>query len=227
MRPPRRWALVPAKPFALAKTRLAAVLSPEVRARLAQELLERTLLRLRDVDALDGVAVLSRDAQAARIASEHGALSLPEAGSTQLGALIDSGLSALGERRVEVALVVLSDLPYLASRDIEAMLELGERHSVVIAADTRDEGTNALLLRPPGRMPTCFGRYGSFLAHERRARVLGLDAAPIRRPSLGFDLDTIDDLHHLLAAGGGGLAALTQVDAVSLSQGAVKSHADH
>lgn len=226
-RPSGRWALVPAKPFALAKTRLAAALSPEVRARLAQELLERTLIRLCEIDALDGVAVLSRDAQAALVASKYGALPLPEARTTQLGELIDSGLAALEERRVEVALVVLSDLPYLATKDVEAMLELGERHSVVIAADTHDEGTNALLLRPPGRMPTCFGRYGSFLAHERRARMLGLDAVPIRRPSLGFDLDTVDDLHRLLAAGAGGLAALTQVDAASLSPGTLKRYADH
>jgi 2-phospho-L-lactate guanylyltransferase len=77
------------------------------------------------------------------------------------------------------------------------MLALGDRAPIVIAPDAQDEGTNALLLSPPDRMPTCFGRRGSFRAHLDRARALGLEPAVLRAPSLAFDIDSADDLARL------------------------------
>ena len=54
-----RWALVPAKPFALAKTRLSARLAPRHRAALAREMLIHTLRVLGQVETLEGVALVS------------------------------------------------------------------------------------------------------------------------------------------------------------------------
>jgi 2-phospho-L-lactate guanylyltransferase len=194
------WALVPAKPFAMAKSRLAEALSGEARRTLARELLAHTLGVLRVTAGLSGVAVISRDPEVEAVAREHGALSLPET-SERLDGIIDGGLDALSARGARSGLVVVADLPSLAPEDVAQMIELGERHPVVIAPDERDEGTNALLVSPPDRMRTCFGRRGSFRAHSERAASMSLEVAIFRAPSLGFDLDTVEDLLRLPADG--------------------------
>ena len=193
------WALVPAKPFGTAKSRLAEVLPDAARWQLARDLLEHTLGVLRSTDQLDGVAVVTRDPEVEAMAFAYGALPLPET-SSRLDGLIDGALDALRARGAASALVVLADLPRLSAADLVRMIELGARHPVVLAPDAREEGTNALLVAPPDRMRTCFGRRGSFRAHRERAAELGIETVVFRAPSLAFDLDTVDDLALLSAA---------------------------
>jgi 2-phospho-L-lactate guanylyltransferase len=195
------WALVPAKPFDTAKSRLAEVLPDAARRKLARALLEHTLGVLRVTAGLSGIAVVSRDLEVEAVALAHGALPLPEA-SARLDGIVDGGLDALRARGAASVLVVLADLPDLAADDLSRMLELGARCPVVLAPDGREEGTNALFVAPPDRMPTCFGRRGSFRAHRERAASMGIEAAVLRAPSLAFDLDTVDDYVKLSAAGG-------------------------
>jgi 2-phospho-L-lactate guanylyltransferase len=202
----RAWALVPVKPFTAAKSRLAAALTDATRARLAQELLGHTLRVLAGVPRLSGVAVVSRDPAVDAVARSHGALVLPEV-MGDLNEIVDNGLDALQAAGALTAVVVLSDLPELSAEDIEGLLELGEQYPLVIAPDTQDEGTNALLVTPPDRFRTCFGRRGSFWAHLGRADALHIKAAVLRRPALAFDLDTPNDLRRL-AAGPWRFAAL-------------------
>jgi 2-phospho-L-lactate guanylyltransferase len=194
------WALVPVKPFHMAKSRLAEALSSAARQKLARELLGHTLGVLRAAAGLEGVAVVSRDPAVEAMALERGAVPLPET-SSQLGAIIDGGLDALSARGARSALVVVADLPGLIAGDVARMIELGDRYPVVLAPDEREEGTNALLVSLPSRMRTCFGRRGSFRAHSERAAALNIDAAAFRAPSLAFDLDTVEDLLRLTASG--------------------------
>jgi 2-phospho-L-lactate guanylyltransferase len=192
------WALVPAKPFAMAKSRLAEALSSEARRTLARDLLAHTLGVLRVTAGIEGVAVVSRDPEVEVMALDAGALLLPET-SDRLDAIVDGGLDALSARGAASALVVVADLPALAADDVGQMIKLGERYAVVLAPDEREEGTNALFVAPPNRMRTCFGRRGSFLAHSERAAALSLEVAVFRAPSLAFDLDTVEDLRRLSA----------------------------
>ena len=191
------WALVPVKPLALAKSRLAGALLGPARRQLARDLLDHTLDVLLACP-LAGVAVVTRDPEVVALAGTRGALALPET-AVELATLIDGALAALAARGADAVIVVLADLPELTTADVADMVDLGGRHGVVLAPDATDEGTNALLLAPPGRMATCFGRHGSFGAHRERAAALGLDAAVLRSPSLAFDLDTVADLERLAA----------------------------
>jgi 2-phospho-L-lactate guanylyltransferase len=193
------WALVPAKPFDTAKSRLAEVLTDVARRHLARELLEHTLDVLRVARGLEGIAVVSRDPEVEALACTYGALPLPET-SSRLDGIIDGGLDALRARGAGSVLVVLADLPQLSADDVARMIALGAHHSVVLAPDAQDEGTNALLVIPPDRMRTCFGRRGSFRAHRERAAEMGIETAVFRAPSLAFDLDTVDDLVRLSGA---------------------------
>jgi len=192
------WALVPVKPFDTAKSRLAEVLPEAARRSLARDLLEHTLSVLAVTPGLEGVAVISRDPEVEAMALARGARILGET-STRLDAIVDGGLDALSALGASSALVVLADLPELLAEDVARMIELGARHAIVLAPDAREEGTNALLLAPPDRMRTCFGRRDSFRAHRERASSMGIEAAVLRAASLAFDLDTAEDLARLRA----------------------------
>lgn len=198
------WALVPQKPFSMAKSRLAEALSSEARRTLARDLLAHTLDVLRVTAGLEGVAVVSRDPEVEVAARARGALLLPET-SDRLDEIIDGGLSALSARGASAALVVVADLPALSADDVAPMIKLGERYAVVLAPDEREEGTNALLIAPPDGMRTCFGRRGSYRAHSEKAAAMSLTMAVFRAPSLGFDLDTVEDLRRLSAMVGRGV----------------------
>jgi 2-phospho-L-lactate guanylyltransferase len=70
---------------------------------------------------------------------------------------------------------------------------------VVIVADRHGQGTNALLLTPPGAMAPSFGP-GSFARHAARARAAGATVRVAQAPSLELDVDTPGDLAALRAA---------------------------
>jgi 2-phospho-L-lactate guanylyltransferase (CobY/MobA/RfbA family) len=69
---------------------------------------------------------------------------------------------------------------------------------VVAPSDARD-GTNALLLSPPGVIEPAFGP-SSLEAHLRAAAAVGASVQVVADPELGFDLDTPDDLERLDAS---------------------------
>jgi 2-phospho-L-lactate guanylyltransferase len=65
-------------------------------------------------------------------------------------------------------------------------------------ARARDAGTNAVVLSPPGGAPTCFGVAGSAARHAALAGEAGLRAEIVDLPGLAFDLDSREDLEHVL-----------------------------
>lgn len=183
-------AVVPAKTFSLAKSRLALVLSPEQRAALAARMLDRVLGVLGQSRGLDGVLVVSDDEEVAAFARLRGAE--PVIHAPGLGASV-----AAGARRVlgrgQGVLVLMADLATLSRDDVDETLAIAADH-VVIAPDRHDDGTSALAFQAGHAIPTRFGEPGSFLLHQSEARRLGLPAAILRRPGLALDIDTPDDL---------------------------------
>ncbi len=67
--------------------------------------------------------------------------------------------------------MLAADLPLIGPEDLEALARLGECSSrlVVASPDRFEDGTNALLMRPPGVIPYALGP-GSFKRHVARAR---------------------------------------------------------
>ncbi len=182
--------LIPAKPFAQAKTRLSPVLSAEQRAALSRFLLRRTIAVAR---AVGPVVVVSRDAAVRRAAKEAGAWAIVE-GQGGLNAAIRQGIAWVVARGAETALILPTDLPHLTLSSLQTMVALSgtQKPAVVIAPCRRERGTNALLLRPPVAIPPSFGA-DSFRRHCQAARRLGLSPIVCRHPALTFDLDTPDD----------------------------------
>ncbi len=189
-------AIVPMKPFAEAKQRLAEAMEPAARAELSREMFEHTLHVLTHARGIGRIAVVSRDAQVLRIARRRHAWAMWET-QKGLNEALEQATRVARANGAQAVLIVPADLPRLTAGDIERMIALGEkRPSVVIAPDRRDEGTNALLVNPAGLIQYAFGEK-SFLAHQSRAEQVGARIEVYRAESTAFDLDWPQDFRTL------------------------------
>ncbi len=73
------WALVPVKDLAGAKKRLSPVLSSGERQGLYRAMLSDVLRALSSTASLDGIALITKDAEAELMAAEYGASVIAEA----------------------------------------------------------------------------------------------------------------------------------------------------
>jgi 2-phospho-L-lactate guanylyltransferase len=206
MTPVATWALVPAKSFARAKSRLAERLGQAQRADFARAMLEHVLATLRACEAIGGVLVVTDGDDVAEVASARGAAvvrdatqALRGAAGPPLGSIVDAALLDLRARGADAALVIMSDLPKLVPAEVAEFAAKMATADVVVAPDLRGEGTNALGLRPPVRFPTAFGTRDSFARHLRLAQAAGLSLDIHRSRGLGFDVDELADLDELNA----------------------------
>ena len=183
------WALIPAKGFSRAKTRLNPALAPLERAALARRLLLNALSACAGCPQVAGALVVTDCPRVAALARERGAEALLDPPGAGLAAVIGGGLAALTARGASAAVVLMADLPRLAPDDVASMLAALAGADVALAPDGEGEGTNALATRLPPALPSRFGRYGSFGAHREAVRALGLTVAVVRRPGLALDVD--------------------------------------
>lgn len=184
--------IVPVAPAREAKTRLAAVLDDDGRADLARHMLAHTVAVARP---LGPVLVVSRSARMRHLATSLGAEAVVETRPGLNGA-VGQGL-AIAATWSGTALVLPSDLPRVTTDTLHAVVAAGDGHDevVVVVPCQRDEGTNALLLRPPGRLAPQFGP-ASHHRHVDAARAAGIPVVVHHARGLA-DLDTPDDLARL------------------------------
>lgn len=188
------WAIVPVKPFNRAKSRLAAVLSPEERGELAEKMLKHTLETLVNAKSITGTLVISRETKALGLARDLGIHTVQEVGTPELNAALLRASQVVGALGAKAVLVLPADLPLLNVEDIAQMVHLGRYHTtIVLAPDRNENGTNSLLVRPPGHIPFSFGP-GSFQRHLKLAQDAGATVKIYRSERLGLDIDTPIDL---------------------------------
>jgi 2-phospho-L-lactate/phosphoenolpyruvate guanylyltransferase len=195
-----RWIVLPVKDLPRAKQRLAGILSAQERQELARAMLEDVLSALAASAGLAGILLVTRDAEARRLAARYGARVLAEA--TNRGHTAASSLAARTLAREAVAgmLQVPADIPLVTPDDVAALLQVhGEAPAVTLAPSRDERGTNAVACSPPDVMRLRFGD-DSFSPHLRRAQALGIEPQIVRRPGLALDIDTPDDLAAFLAA---------------------------
>jgi 2-phospho-L-lactate/phosphoenolpyruvate guanylyltransferase len=194
-------AILPVKRFTAAKQRLDGDLSDGLRRALAEAMVTDVLIALRRARRVDDVLVVSGESAAVALAAGYDA-----------GAVIDdpsdSGHSAAALRGIEAALergasrvlLVPGDCPALDPAELDALLARPEHPpEVVVVPDRHGSGTNALLLTPPDVMAPSFGP-GSCERHAQLAREAGAAVEVVAVPSLGMDVDTLDDLEALRTA---------------------------
>jgi 2-phospho-L-lactate guanylyltransferase len=203
----RVWALVPIRGLETAKTRLGGDLDAEERAALVTELLRRTLVATRDAARIEGTVVVTMDGDAAEMARRHRAVGLVERAPGLNGA-IEAARSVAQARGATAVLVLPADLPAVASTAIDDLVEAAARvlgdapgtspGLVAIVPDRHGEGTNALLVSPPGTIDPAFGA-ASHARHLAAARAAGARMLELDGP-LRLDVDTAADLRDAEAA---------------------------
>jgi len=205
------FAIIPVKPFANGKARLAPVLSPEARSALCQRLFEHVLDAACAAAGLDGIVVVSADDTVRIIAEARGATCIGEAmpeptrpdqtrpdqtGIDGLNAALALGRHEAVVRLAPAILVVPADLAFVTAEDIGALIAAGGGSAMAIAPDEARDGTNALLLSPPHLIGFSFGP-DSFGAHCAAAMTAGIKPTVVERLGLGFDVDAPGDLSRI------------------------------
>ena len=187
------WAIIPVKPLKYAKSRLSAVLSPEQRYELAQAMFRHVLSVATTVPSVSGVLVISRDTKALAIAREMGAKTIQESAISDLNPALMRATMIVKSWRADALLVLPADLPFVHADDIQALIQLGTQRSIVIATDHNGDGTNALLVRPPGLIQFDYGP-GSYQRHIASAKRAGIEIISYHSDRLATDIDVPQDL---------------------------------
>lgn len=192
------WAVVPAKSLATGKSRLRPLLGDDERALFARSLLEHVLDVLLSCD-LDGILVATAADDVASLAAARGAHVLRDHGPGSLATVVDRALADVASRGAQVAVVLMADLPRIEPADVHGLVAALDDHDVALVRDHLGHHTNALALRPPTAMATCFGRADSFDAHCAAAQAAGLRAAIVTSERIAFDVDLPADHQRLKA----------------------------
>jgi 2-phospho-L-lactate guanylyltransferase len=188
------WAIVPVKPLRRGKSRLASVLSLEARTALNHYLLSNTLEILASVPEIEYSLVVSRDPEALTIAREYGARTVQEQGSPQLNTALARATMVALSHSVQGVLIVPADLPLLTVDDIHEVVKKGVNPPVVvITPDRHHQGTNALLISPPGLIQYEYGP-GSYQRHCLQAEKAGARLEVCERGTVALDIDFPEDL---------------------------------
>lgn len=188
------WAIIPVKPLNRSKTRLAPVLSPAERQRLAESMFRHVLETVRMTHNILGTLVISRDSRALAIARDYGARTVQESGAPELNGALTRATQVLVRWHVRAILVLPADLPLIAPDDLASIVRMGDAdRSVVLATDQQGDGTNAMFMRPPGLIPYAYG-IGSFERHYQMAVEAGADVQVYRSDRMMLDVDLPSDL---------------------------------
>ena len=189
--------LIPVNRLNRAKGRLAALLEPAERSELVRRSLAAVL-----------AAVEEAGMEAVVLTSDEGVRAEVPVGVRVLGEDPElRGLSPQIERaaeglRVDELLILHADLPLVTAEALRDLVAQAPPAASATLVRPGDGGTNAMLLRPPGRFPLAYGR-GSGDLHESAAREAGLAVQRADVPALALDLDTPSDVRVLLSTAGG------------------------
>ena len=184
-------ALIPMKPLAESKSRLAPTLDSRQRASLSLNLLD-LVLNAAVTSSLGRVIVLGGDGEVRSLAASRGAEWMADGGgglNNELSAAL-ALLSAAGMASVYIP----GDLPLLTRSDIECVIETSQGGELLtLCPAVEDAGTNGLVVPAGSSFQPKLG-HDSFASHLRAAEVAGLPHAVCNTPGFGLDVDSVADL---------------------------------
>ncbi|HEY2385657.1 MAG TPA: 2-phospho-L-lactate guanylyltransferase [Candidatus Binatia bacterium] len=186
-------ALVPAKPLLLAKTRLRSALGDDDRVAVAHAMFGDVLDALLGTASIDRVLVVTADPRLAAHARAVGAGVVDEGTPRGLNGAVALGTALAGEQGAQAVVVVLSDVPLIGSADVAELLARTPRPGIAVVPSKEGTGTNAIVHRPPGIVPPCFGGR-SLERHASTAERRHVACTIWRNARIAFDIDEPADL---------------------------------
>lgn len=188
------WAVVPVKELDRAKERLVPVLSPQLRQALMLAMLEDVLAAIAATPNLAGLAVVTVDLAARRLASRYGARVIEFGARDGHTSAVTAAARLFAAEGHPGMLTVPGDVPLVTAAEITQLLAAHPPAPAFTIAPSRDErGSNAILCSPSNAVPLRFGE-DSFLPHLRAAEACGIRPRVLRLPGIALDVDTPDDL---------------------------------
>ena len=182
-------AVVPLKNLKLAKSRLSNILAEGERQELVLAMFDDVLVSLRASHFIDEIFLVA-DKYFDPVADVQMITEIKNRGYDE--AIIE----ALKDSRVNQAqamLILPADLPLVSRDELDTLIRDQEERSIRIAGARDQDGTNALVMKPPSLLATSFG-VGSFERHKKFAKALSVKIEEINLPGLSFDVDTEKDL---------------------------------
>jgi 2-phospho-L-lactate guanylyltransferase len=195
------WGIIPVKHLREAKSSLSSRLTPEGRRQLVLAMLADVLNATGRAPSLLCTTVVSPDEEVLASARAHGAVGIFEPGLGLNGAL---GLAVehVKSSGATSVLILPGDLPLLRPADVENIVTMASARRDAVIAPSKENGTNALFLRPPTLIAPKFGGE-SFPLHGREAFRAGVKPHIYRSPTIAFDVDKPEDLTHVRTLGVG------------------------
>jgi len=186
------WIIIPGQAFDKGKSRLAPVLDAQARRRFSRDSLIHVIRTARRVVHAQRIVVVSRAAEVLGLARRLGVRALRESGGGLNRAVEEASAFSL-RHGAAGTLVLHADLPGLKLQEVAGLVRGIARHAgVVLAPDPLREGSNALGMRPAGKIRYCFGP-GSFAKHLAQARQARVQLRVVSSPGLAQDVDTPDN----------------------------------
>nr|WP_225448367.1 2-phospho-L-lactate guanylyltransferase [Streptacidiphilus sp. P02-A3a] len=194
------WTLVlPLKPLALAKSRLASATGP-LRPGLALAFAVDTATAALRCAEVGRLLVVTDDPLAAAELAALGALVVPDEPGAGLNAALRHGAEVARARHGATAVAAMSaDLPALRPLELGRVLRAAAGHPRAFLADTQGVGTTLLTAGPGVALAPAFGGASRLRHAAAGARELTLPDVP----SLRRDVDTPQDLRVALGLGTG------------------------
>ena len=191
----RIWAILPVKTTALAKTRLASLLSDDECAALALAMMLDVIDSLKASQRIAQVAVVTADAEVATLAREQGCLIMLET-TNGLNENLTVVAQELQEKMIDGILIVPGDLPMLSPATIDVLIK-SHGTGISLCAAEKDGGTNALLCTPPAAIHFHYGKDSARL-HLAEAKNNGVKCQQQFLSDFQTDIDEPDDLRWLV-----------------------------
>jgi 2-phospho-L-lactate guanylyltransferase len=164
-------------------------------------MLQEVLGAIAKVEDIGTALVVTPDARVAEVARSAGATVLTEPRAAGLNAAVKMGLAFAHEHGATEALVLPADIPLATPDELRRIVAsaAGSGPPRALLVPSHDgEGTNALLLSPPGALQPSFGP-GSFVRHLAQAVARKLDVQVVQPTGLANDIDEPRDLDRLMA----------------------------
>ncbi|WP_432187099.1 2-phospho-L-lactate guanylyltransferase [Streptomyces sp. Tue6028] len=196
-----RWTVVvPLKPLARAKSRLADTAADGLRPGLALAFAQDTVAAVLACTAVLDVAVVTDDVLAGRELAALGARVVPDEPGGGLNAALAHAAAVVRSRSPESAVAALNaDLPALRPTELARVLDAAAEFPRSFLPDAAAIGTTLLAASPGRELLPAFGTESRARHRASGAVEIGLDAVD----SVRQDVDTGDDLRAALALGVG------------------------
>jgi 2-phospho-L-lactate guanylyltransferase len=192
--------IIPVKELRESKARLASILSETEREELTMIMFSAVIENIRKSQLVDEILTVTPDDQVAELGKSLGSTIILEDYSRGVNIAVFKGNEYYTARRFNATLVLPADIPLIAKSDLDRIIELAVDNDVIITPSLDQDGTNALLQRPPAAIETFYDN-DSFTNHVRESLEKRLKSFIFRAPSIMLDVDSPHDVLQVISNG--------------------------